>query len=617
MDLLLNCRAVSKSIGPRLLFDAVSFTVNRGERLGIIGANGTGKTTLLRLLSGLDTPDSGKVTLTGNIRTGYLAQSDTFPDHETAAGVLYHHLRDLGLDDAEQYSRAHSLLSRAEFADPDCVVKTLSGGWRKRLSICRALVRRPDILLMDEPTNHLDLQGILWLEKLLGSSFPESPAACILVSHDRVFLENLTSRTIEISPMYPAGFFAVEGNYALFQQRKEEFLEQQEEHETRLANRSRRETEWLRRGPKARSTKAKYRIDEAHRLHCELARIQKRNRIKKKIQIDFTATDRKTKKLLEARTLAKSFDGRVLFSDLDIILTPGRRIGLLGPNGSGKSTLMHILAGSSDPVGMRPDSGSITIAEGVNIVSFSQNREQLDLSATLRQALAPEGETIVYRDQPLHIVTWAGKFLFTVDQLDTPVGNLSGGEQAKILIADLMRQPADILLLDEPTNDLDIPSLQVLEESLLEFPGSVVLVTHDRYLMDRVCDRVLGFDGRGGTDFFADYQQWIASLKADEKGPGKRADSTKQQEKGKRKRKKEKGRLSYMDQREYDSMEEKILQAEEEEQLLTRRMEHPEITSDPKKLHECWEQLENVRTTIHQLYQRWEELENKKEGKGL
>jgi len=608
MDLMLNCQAVSKAIGPRSLFDSVSFTVNRGERLGIIGANGTGKTTLLRILSGLDTPDSGQVTLSRNIRTGYLAQSDVFREDDIAADVLYHCLRDLELDDTEQYNRIHTMLSRAEFSNPDCAVRTLSGGWRKRLSICRALVRRPDILLMDEPTNHLDLEGILWLEKFLGSSFPESPAAYVLVSHDRIFLENLTNRTIEISAMYPEGFFAVDGNYSIFLQKKEDFLTRQEELESRLANKSRRETEWLRQGPKARSTKAKYRIDEAHRLHSELARIKRRNREKKKIQIDFTATDRKTKKLLEARKLAKSFGDRALFFDLDIILTPGRRLGLLGPNGCGKSTLMRILAGSANTNGPELDCGNIKTADGVKIVSFTQDREQLDLSATLRQALAPEGEALVYRDRSLHIVTWAKKFLFTVDQLDTPVGNLSGGEQAKILIADIMRQPADILLLDEPTNDLDIPSLQVLEESLLEFPGAVVLVTHDRFLMDRVCDSVLGFDGKGQVAFFADYGQWISSLKKDEKAPEKTAQPKKQYNK----EKKQKGRLSYMDQREYDTMEEKILLAEEEEQLLLQRMEGPETLSDPKKLHDCWKQLENVRGKIHRLYKRWDELEELK-----
>jgi len=430
----------------------------------------------------------------------------------------------------------------------------------------------------------------------------------VLVSHDRLLLENQASRLLEISPAYPDGYFSVAGNYSLFLQRKEDLLTQQEELETKLANRARREAEWLQRGPKARTGKAKYRVDEAHRLHRELARIKQRNRAGQSVQIDFTATDRKSRKLLEARGLAKAFAGRGLFTGLDLVLTPGRRLGLLGPNGCGKSTLMKILAGAGGDASLLPDRGEIKIAEGVQIVSFSQDREKLDQGATLRQALAPEGDTVIYRNRALHLVTWARKFLFRADQLDTPVGNLSGGEQAKILIADLMRRPADILMLDEPTNDLDIPSLQVLEESILDFPGAVVLVTHDRYLMNRVCDGVLGFCGQGRVIYFSDYEQWHTACRVSDK-PEKKVPAGKKA----KKEKKTPGRLSYMDQREYDGMEERIQQAEEEEQELLRIMDDPATATHPEKLADCWEKLEDIRRTIHKLYTRWDELEGKLE----
>lgn len=609
MELMMTSRGLKKTIGSRQLFTALDFTLNRGDRLGIIGANGTGKTSLLKILAGLDSADEGVVTLSTNVRTGIVLQSDVYKREDTVADVLYNVLRKIEPDPAEQYNRVHAMLSRADFSDPDGRVGKLSGGWLKRLSICRALLLQPDILLMDEPTNHLDLEGILWLEKLLASSFPGSPGAYILVSHDRFFLENLATRMLEISPGYPQGFLAVDGNYSVFLERKEAFMQQQEEQEAKVANKARRENEWLQRGPKARTSKAKSRIDEAHRLRNELAEIRKRNRAREKVQIDFTATDRKTKKLLQARGLKKTFGEKELFSDLSFVLSPGGRIGLVGPNGCGKSTLMRILADWQAENGMRPDRGVIKMAEGVRIVSFTQNREKLDQSATLRQALAPEGETILYRNQPLHLVTWAKKFLFTPDQLDTPVANLSGGEQAKILIADLMRQPADILLLDEPTNDLDIPSLHVLEESLLDFPGAVFLVTHDRYLMNRVCDRVLGFCGAGQTAFFADYEQWLEECrkigeKAEKHIPAKSRPVN---------RKKQKRRLSYLEQREYDSMEERILQAEEEERQVRLRMDDPETATDPETLSECWVKLEELQQTIHELYSRWEELEAKLE----
>jgi len=603
---MLNCQAVSKAIGAQSLFDSISFTISKGERLGLIGANGTGKSTLLRILCGLETPDSGRVILAGQTHIGYLAQSDRFDDEATVADVLFGNMNGLHLDETEQYNRVHAMLSRAEFSDPDCPVHTLSGGWRKRLAISRTLVRRPDILVMDEPTNHLDLEGILWLEKLLGSSLPERPAAFLLVSHDRLFLENMTNRTIEISPAYPGGFLRVEGRYSKFLNTKETFLAGQQQREIRLSNRLRRETEWLRRGPKARSTKAKYRVDDAYRLQDELKKVRNRNRTEGRVEIDFDTTDRKTKKLLEGRGLGKSYGGRTLFADLDLVLSPGRRLGLLGKNGCGKSTLMYILAGAGRSLGLTPDSGSLKTADGVKIVSFNQDRQQLDLTATLRRALAPEGDSVLYRDQSMHVVSWAKKFLFKAEQLDTPVANLSGGEQARILIAGLMGQPADILLLDEPTNDLDIPSLRVLEESLLEFPGAVVLVTHDRFLLDRVCDQILGFDGNGHVAFFADYRQWIeAMIKPQSQPHAKQKHREKQAGKNNRKH----GKLSYMDQREYDGMEEKILAAEAKQDVLQHTMELPETSTDPDKLQECWRKLENVQHTIDELYQRWEELE--------
>lgn len=607
MTLMLNCQDVCKAIGPRTLFDALSFTVNSGDRLAIIGANGSGKTTLLRILAGLDSPDSGRITLAQNVVIAYLPQQEELDEQTSAAGCLFAALQEKHLDEAEQHNLVHAMLSRADFADMDAPVHTLSGGWRKRLAICRALLRQPDLLIMDEPTNHLDLEGIVWLEKLLSSAYPGSPSTFVMVSHDRLFLENLATRCLEIAPFYPEGYFQVDGNYSTFLQRKELFLDQQQEQEARMATKVRRETEWLQRGPKARTTKAKYRIDEAHRLKEELGRLKYRNRVRSDITIDFDATGRKTKKLLEAKNLSKSYAGKTLFSGLDIILSPGKRIGLLGKNGSGKSTLMQILAGAGNEDGLQPDNGSIRTAEGVKIIYFAQDRKQLAPEDTLRRALSPEGDSILYRDRSMHVVTWAQKFLFRSDQLDTPVNNLSGGEKARIFIADLMRQPADILLLDEPTNDLDIPSMEVLEESLLEFPGSVVLVTHDRYLLNRVCDVVLGFDGQGRVTAFADYEQWHRHLFDREKTAAKTTAAPKQKQ-----RQSKAGRLTYLDQREYDRMEETILAAEEKEGEIVRIMSNPDNASDSALLKESWQNLEEIREKIKQLYARWDELETKK-----
>jgi len=302
-----------------------------------------------------------------------------------------------------------------------------------------------------------------------------------------------------------------------------------------------------------------------------------------------------------------------LFADLDILLSPGSKLGLLGRNGCGKSTLIQILA-SADSDLHKPDSGTITTADGLSIVSFSQDRAGIDQALTLRRALAPDGDSISYQGRSIHVVSWAKRFLFRPDQLETPVAQLSGGEQARILIASLMREPADILLLDEPTNDLDIGSLDVLEESLLEFDGALVLVTHDRYLLDRVCDQIIGFVGGGGAHYYADYEQWLRDLEPEAKteAEGSRQKSRKQPPS----KKPASGRLSYMDQRDYDTIEERILEAEENKERLEEIINDPAVAADPEKLRQCWAELEKCQKHVEQLYQRWDELEQKKEQGG-
>ncbi len=613
MSHLLSCQSLSKSFGAQTLFKNISLSINDGDRIGLIGPNGSGKSTLLKIICNKIDADEGKLLTQRHVRTAYLSQVDIFDEEKSVTQNLQHPLADLDLDETEQYNRVHALLSRAEFVDPDLPVRALSGGWRKRLSICRALVVRPDILVMDEPTNHLDLEGILWLEKMLCSPSSDGPSAVLLVSHDRRFLENTVSRVVELSALYPDGSFQVQGAYVKFLEERETFLGQQVQQEERLANKVRRETEWLRRGPKARATKARYRIDEAHRLQDELAQVKTRNRSTASVQIGFDATGRKTRKLLEAHAIGKGHGGKMLFSGLDMVLSPGSKLGLLGRNGCGKSTLMQLLAaaGGGGDVSVVPDCGEIVVADGVRIVSFDQRREKINAALTLRRALAPDGDTIVCQGHSMHVISWAKRFLFQPEQLETPVGQLSGGEQARILIAELMRQPADILLLDEPTNDLDIPSLDVLEESLLEFPGALVLVTHDRFLLDRVCDQVLGFDGCGGVNYFADYEQWLAALEKSGK-KNEHASIVITPVATSREKKKKTGRLSYLDQREYEQIEEKIMEAEEEQERLQALMDAPETVADPERLHACWTELQVAQVAVAQLYDRWDILEARK-----
>ncbi len=601
MSALVNCTALCKSFGVQRLFSSLSFSVHSGDRIGIIGPNGSGKSTLLKILCQLEDADGGELCYAKFCRSSYLAQKDRFDDHATLTENLYAALEQEEMDDVEKYTSIHKMLARAEFVDNEVKVGSLSGGWRKRLAICRALLISPDLLVLDEPTNHLDIAGILWLEKILAGL--DASCAWLVVSHDRRFLENCTNRIMEISAVYPQGSLQVAGNYSDFLEKRADFLAGQKEAEVRLAGKVRREIEWLRRGPKARTSKARYRIDEAYRLQDDLAAVQSRNHALSNMQIDFSTTGRKTKKLLELQDVSKSWQKKQLFVGLNLLLSPGTRIGLLGNNGCGKTTLMKILATEESM-----DSGTLRLADKVQIVYFDQKREGLDPELTLRRALAPDGDSVVFRGRSLHVVSWAKKFLFRPEQLDTPVGQLSGGEQARILLADIMRQPADILLLDEPTNDLDIASLDVLESSLMDFPGALVLVSHDRFLLDRLCDQVIGFDGRGGVAFYADYRQWLAEMQR--LAAVETAEVKKETKKSHPQRKK--GKLSYLDQREYDGMEERLLAAEKEVEDLEAAMNSPEVVADPVQLESCWQKLEAARKEVDRLYGRWEELEEKR-----
>jgi ABC transport system ATP-binding/permease protein len=597
MTLLLNCKSLSKSFGVRPLFRDISIAFDDAERTGLIGPNGSGKTTLLKILAGLETPDTGTVDTRRQLKLGYLPQEDVFPTGLTVGQVVEGALADTHLDEHERSTRAAILLGKVGFADPSQQVDTLSGGWKKRLALARELIREPDLLLLDEPTNHLDLEGILWLEKLLsGASF-----AFVLVSHDRYFLENVTNRVVELNAAYADGYLSINGSYSDFLVRREEYLEAQAAQEQALASRVRREVEWLKRKAKARTTKAKGRIDQADRMMADLADLKSRNAAGAgpQVQIDFSATDRKTRKLLTAKGVAKSLGGRVLFRDLNLVLSPGMKLGLLGPNGSGKTTLIRLLAGNE-----QPDAGEVWRADGLKVVLFDQSRAQLDKSVTLRRALSATGDVVSYRGSSMHITGWAKRFLFRSEQLDMPVGNLSGGEQARVLVARLMLQPADLLILDEPTNDLDIPSLEVLEDSLQDFPGALVLVTHDRFMLDRVSSELLALDGKGGAKWFAGFDQWQAAQEEAERTPAPQAKPAPRAAKADGPRK-----LTYMEQRELEQIEGRIMEAEEALHAYQRRLEDPAVLRDRDKLHECCTNVDAAQKNVADLYARWEELE--------
>lgn len=598
MPPLINIRSISKSFGAEPLFQNVSFTVSEGDRIGMIGPNGSGKSTLLRILAGAMQPDDGEIAVRKRLRMSFVEQESQFHPGDSVGSIIEKAMERAEVPSAERGTLSAETLGRAGFMDLQAEAASLSGGWQKRLAIVEALVQAPDILLLDEPTNHLDLAGIAWLEELL----ERAAFACVVISHDRYFLENVVNDVAELSRVYPDGLLRVKGRYTTFLEKKEDFLRAQSKRQEALENLVHSEIEWLRRGAKARTRKSKVRIDKAGELIEELADLNARTR-GAAARIDFSATGRKTKRLIELQNVSYSVAGRPLFQKLNFIIAAGMRVGLVGPNGSGKTTLLRLLRGE-----FAPSEGEVLRAERPRIVYFDQSRA-LDPSQTLRRALAPEGDSVIYQDRSVHVASWAARFLFKGEQLNQPIERLSGGERARVLIAQLMLQPADVLLLDEPTNDLDIPTLEILEESLLEFRGSLVLVTHDRYMLDRVSTIVLGLDGLGGAESFADYAQWEAWLEQNkETVETAKVSSEASKPKAAPIAKK---KLSYLEAREYAGMEQRIAEAEDTLQQKRANAEDPAIASDAARLLRAHAELDQVQQQVDALYDRWAELEGK------
>jgi ATP-binding cassette subfamily F protein uup len=609
MPVLLSCHGIGKAFTARPLFDDITFAISTGEHVGLIGPNGSGKSTFLRILAGLETPGSGTCARGRQARIVYQAQQDALIEGDTVASALHRALR-LDADGREEYEYdllVEETVAAYGFAGPDQDVARMSGGWRKRLAIAMSLIRQPDLLLIDEPTNHLDLAGILWLEETLRSA----AFAFIVVSHDRYFLDRVAARVVELNRIYPGGHFTSQGGYGDFMRARAAFFQAQARQQESLDNKVRRESEWLARGPKARTTKAQSRIDGAERMMDELAELSYRNAQSRTASIDFTATGRRTNDLVVLTGVDLERGGRRLVHGLDLTISPGMKLGLLGLNGTGKTTLLRAIAGQ-----LPPAAGTIKLAQELRVVVFDQKRDQLDRRLPLRRALCPTGDTVIFRGRPIHIMAWSKRFLFQPEQLDLAVGSLSGGEQARVLIANLMLKPADLLLLDEPTNDLDIPSLEVLEESVQDFPGAVVLVTHDRFMLDRLSTLLIGLDGAGGCGIFADYRQWEshartrliptdddarprAAAPAPARAPARSAGAAAPAGRG----------LSGRERRELAGIEARIASAEAEVQRLQTAVAAPGASGDSERLATLCRDLAAAEAAVELLYARWSALE--------
>lgn len=589
---LVNAHKIAKSYAHRTLFENLSVGIAEKERIGFVGPNGAGKSTLLKILAGELQPDAGTVAVKKGMRAGFVHQTPLFAPGATVLSAL---LEKCAQPD-ESLPRALELMARlnlnTEFG-PDHEVDKLSGGWKKRLAIGRELAIEPELLFLDEPTNHLDLGSILWLEEFLCSA----PFSVMMVTHDRLFLQRVANRILDLDPRNPNFLLDIPGGYTQYLETKELELAAQQRHEQVERNRLRRETEWLHRGSIARQTKQSARIQAAGELKDTVADLKNKNQLRK-VDLNFGENEHSPQKLIEGTALTKSYGPRALFENLDLLITPKTRLGLLGDNGCGKSTLIKILLGQE-----RADSGQVQRADRAEIAYFEQSRETLDPELSVLKNICPEGDYVSLQGQTLHVRSYLDRFFFSGHKVDLPAGKLSGGEQARLRLAQLMLKPSQILVLDEPTNDLDSEMLDSLETSLKEFNGAVILVTHDRYFMDAVCNQILAFGEGTKLERFANYFQWENWFRDQQKESKTTPVALEIVPPVK------KNRLSYKDKFELENMEATILKLEGDLLTLQRESEEPGVLSDHKRLNDVHNRMAALQSEIDARYERWSELE--------
>lgn len=603
MSQLLSANNLSHSFAGRTLFKGVSLGIFEKDRIGLVGPNGAGKSTLMKILCRQLKSDVGDVVWRRGLQVGYLNQNPQFEPGEQ----LYDAIVSKALDPIEATAKAYEWISKLELDQfsIDMPVDQLSGGWKKRVALARELVCEPEILLLDEPTNHLDIEGILWLEDFLTNA----PMAVMTITHDRLFLQRVANKIFDLDQKNPTNLLVVDGDYSQYLETKDLLVRGQQHRQWTLQNTLRRETEWLRRGAKARQTKQKARIERASDLKDDVQELAFKNR-QRKIGIEFDKGDRAPKKLIEADQITKIFGDQVLFYNFSTLVSPKTRMGLIGPNGVGKSTLIKALLGRESI-----QSGQIKLAEDVQISYFEQNRETLNPKLSLLKNICPEGDYVNYLGQYVHARSYLERFLFEARQMDLPVERLSGGEQSRLRIAQMMLEPANVLVLDEPTNDLDLETLTVLEASLKDFPGAVILVTHDRYFMDQVANEILAFStdeqGRGVLERFADYLQWEAwKTERDlqkNKAPQKKNISSGIETNGVPRDENLK-KLSNKERSELEKMESVIQNLEAEVKVLELTSAQPEVVANASRLQELFSEITLKQKKVEDLYLRWADL---------
>lgn len=581
---LLNAEHISLSWGENTLFDDVSFALEEQDKVGFIGINGTGKSTFLRILAGMQEPDAGTITLARGARIGYLPQS---PDFSEPITVLQQVFRGAATDFAEERAyEAKMLLTQLGITDFDKDVRLLSGGQKKRIAICSALINPSEILILDEPTNHIDNETAAWLEQQLKAY----KGALVIITHDRYFLNRVTNRICELDH---AKLYFYEENYEGFVARKAERIASAAASERKRQTILRRELEWMRRGAKARTTKAKGRIQRFEELSSKTVQ-EEDGQVEMK-----SISTRLGKKTIEVSGLCKSWDGKTYIRDFDLTVARDDRIGIVGHNGTGKSTFLRILAGQA-----QPDAGTVSYGETVKIGHFAQDCGHMDQEQKVIEFIRDIAETVRTPDGTLSAAQMLETFLFTGEQQWTRIGSLSGGEQRRLYLLSVLMSAPNILLLDEPTNDLDIETLNILENYLEGFEGAVLAVSHDRYFLDKTARRIFEFRPNGDVqEYLGNYADYLDKRKELERPTAEKTEKT---EKSKPKNT-GKTKMSYKDRYELEHIDDEI--AELEQKLAALKEEQAQITSDFVRLQELSEQIETVSGALDAKEERWIELQ--------
>ena len=589
---LLTIEHLIKSYTERLLFDDTSFSINEGDKIGLIGINGTGKSTLLRIVAGLEEPDQGTVVKGRNLDIRFLSQNPVFHEGDTILESIvrdnegHEHVWDLE-------SQAKAMLTRLGFTDFDSKVETLSGGQRKRVALVSVLLGNTDLLVLDEPTNHLDSSMADWLEDYL----KRFRGALLMVTHDRYFLDSVTNRIVELDK---GKLYNYQENYEGYLKLKAERMDMEAATERKRQSILRVELEWMQRGARARSTKQK-----AHIQRYETLRDQEGIKIDQAVELD-SVSSRLGRTTVEVNDITKAFGEKVLMKDFTYVFLKNDRIGIIGPNGSGKSTLMKIIAGW-----LEPDAGTVTVGQTVKMGYFSQESEDMDGSVKVIDYIRNVAEYVKTKDGSVSASQMLERFLFPSSVQYTTVSKLSGGEKRRLYLLRILMEAPNVLLLDEPTNDLDIQTLTILEDYLDSFQGIVVTVSHDRYFLDRVVRRIFAFEGQGKvTQYeggFTDYQAAFQE-KYPEGLPGQAEEAAKNSEATEKKTKEKprgerKLKFSFKEQREWDTIEEDLAALEEKIEALDSQI--GEAARDYSRLNALMEEKTEQERLLEEKMERW------------